>query len=170
MALFWNKQFNTLDDLFWEQVEDLYDAEHRITEALPLMAEASHSPVLRSAFDSHLQETKAHISRLEQIFRQAGKEPARSTCAAMKGLVAEGDDMMSASGDDDVRDAALIAAAQRVEHYEISGYGTTRTLAKTLGMTEAARILQTTLDEEKATDLKLTEIAEQSVNLHAAHS
>jgi ferritin-like metal-binding protein YciE len=169
MALFWNKEFNNLEDLFWAQIEDLYDAEHRLTSALPKMADASHSPQLKSAFQTHLRETENHIKRLEQVFSKAGKEPTRGTCAAMKGLVTEGDEMISAEGDPETRDAAMIAAAQRVEHYEISGYGTVRTLAKTLGFNDAARLMQTTLDEEKATDEKLTQIAESSVNLQAAH-
>jgi ferritin-like metal-binding protein YciE len=170
MSLFWNKEFNNLEDLFWAQMEDLYDAEIRLTDAIPKMAEASESPKLKSAFKSHLRETENHVKRLEQIFAQHNKQPTRESCAAMKGLVSEGNDMISANGDANVRDAALIAAAQRVEHYEMAGYGTLRTLAKMLGFSPAAQLLQSTLDEEKAADAKLTEVAEYAVNVQAANA
>jgi ferritin-like metal-binding protein YciE len=169
MGIFGGKSFDSFEALFQEQLEDLYDAEKRLTEALPKMAEAACAPELKMAFQSHLRETEQHVQRLEQIFHQLGKSPSRETCPAMKGLIAEGDEMIQAKGDDDVRDAALIAAAQRVEHYEISGYGTARTFAERLGHAEAARRLQQTLDEEKAADEKLTVIAESSVNIHASH-
>ena len=167
MGLFTSTELNSLDDLFLDQIQDLYDAEKRLTSALPKMAAAAHSPELRSAFEQHLRETEGQITRLEEVFRQIGKSPARETCEAMKGLIKEGENMVQANGDPSVKDAALIAAAQRVEHYEIAGYGCARNFAQRLGHHEAARLLQATLDEEGATDKKLTAIAERAVNLRA---
>ena len=169
MALFAH-EFNNLNDLFVHELKDLYDAENRITEALPKMAEAASSPALKSAFNEHLRQTENQISRLEQVFQRIGTEPKRETCVAIKGIIAEGEQMVSAQGDSTVRDAGLIAAAQRVEHYEIAGYGTVRTLARQLGMADVAQILQTTLDEEGDTDKKLTQIAESAVNTQAPKS
>lgn len=168
MGLFTSMEFNSLDDLFIEQLQDLYDAETRLTKALPKMEEAAHSPALKSAFRDHLRETETQVNRLETIFQQLGKKSKRETCEAMKGLIAEGEEMVQAKGDPDVKDAALIAAAQRVEHYEIAGYGTVRTFAERLGHHEVARLLQETLDEEGNTDKKLTALAEQSINAKAA--
>ena len=167
MPLFTTTSFNSLNDLFLNQIEDLYDAEQRLTKALPKMAEAAHSSQLKLAFQSHLTETEGHVRRLEQIFREINTSPARETCEAMKGLIAEGEEMIKAQGDPDVKDAALIAAAQRVEHYEMSGYGTARAFARRLGLSQAANLLQQTLEEEKAADEKLNNIAEGSVNLKA---
>jgi ferritin-like metal-binding protein YciE len=164
MPLFTTTEFNSFNDLFANQIEDLYDAEQRLTNALPKMADAATSPQLKQAFQAHLTETEGHVSRLEQIFREINIEPKRETCAAMKGLIAEGEEMIKAHGDPDVKDAALIAAAQRVEHYEMSGYGTARSFAQRLGLTQAANLLQQTLNEEKAADEKLNRIAESSVN------
>lgn len=166
MSLF-GTEFKSFEDLFEQQIMDLYDAEHRITEALPKMADAASSSQLKQAFQSHLAETQQQVRRLEQIFGMLGKEPKRESCAAMKGLLAEGEEMIKAKADPEIRDAALIAAAQRVEHYEMSGYGTARTFAERLGHSEAAELLQTTLNEERNTDKKLTTIAEQSVNTSA---
>jgi len=159
---------NSFDDLFLEQLEDLYDAEQRLVKALPKMAAAAHSSALKSAFQQHLRETEGQVSRLQQAFKMLGKSPRSKTCEAMKGLVTEGDEVVSASGDPDVKDAALIAAAQRVEHYEIAGYGSARTFAQRLGRQDVAQLLQQTLDEEGATDKKLTALAEQTVNPKAA--
>jgi ferritin-like metal-binding protein YciE len=167
MSLFTNIEFNSFQDLFLNQIEDLYDAENRLTEALPKMAEASSSPQLRKAFEHHLTETQGHVSRLEQIFRAMNIEPKRETCQAMKGLIAEGEEMIKAKGDPEIKDAALIAAAQRVEHYEMAGYGTARTFANRLNLTQATGLLQQTLQEEKAADEKLSSIAESSVNAQA---
>jgi ferritin-like metal-binding protein YciE len=164
MPLFTSTEFNSFNDLFANQIEDLYDAEQRLTKALPKMADAATSPQLKQAFQAHLTETEGHVSRLEQIFREINIEPKRETCAAMKGLIAEGEEMIKAHGDPDVKDAALIAAAQRVEHYEMSGHGTARSFAQRLGLTQAANLLQQTLNEEKAADEKLNRIAESSVN------
>lgn len=169
MGLFSSKEFNSLDDLFLDQLQDLYDAEKRLCDALPKMAEAASSPQLKQAFQDHLQETKEQVNRLERIFNEIGKTAQRETCEAMKGLIREGEEMVNASGDPDVKDAALIAAAQRVEHYEIAGYGTARTFAQRLGLNHVAELLQETLNEEGAADHRLTDIAEQSVNVQASH-
>lgn len=166
--MFTSTKFDSFQDLFVEQLEDLYDAEKRLTEALPKMADAAYSSQLKQAFQQHLSETQGHVSRLESIFRQMNIDPKRETCVAMKGLISEGDEMIKAKGDADIKDAALIAAAQRVEHYEISGYGTARSFALRLGMREAAELLQQSLNEEAAADKKLTQIAEASVNVQAA--
>ena len=166
MALFAH-EFNSLDELFVHELKDLYDAEHRMMEALPQMAEAASSSDLRQAFTTHLRETQGHIRQLEQVFRQLGTEPERQACKAMKGIIDEGSDMLSAKGDDKVRDAALIASAQRAEHYEIAGYGTVRTFAQQLGHQSLVPILQQILDEEGATDKKLSMIAEGHVNAEA---
>jgi ferritin-like metal-binding protein YciE len=159
---------NTFEDLFVEQLQDLHDAEQRLTKALPKMAAAAHSPALKSAFEEHLRQTQNHVTRLEQVFKSIGKTAQSKTCEAMKGLVEEGSEVINGSGDPDVKDAALIAAAQRVEHYEIAGYGTVRTFAQRLGKTEAARLLQETLNEEAETDKKLTGLAEKAINPKAS--
>lgn len=170
MAMFSSTELNDLKDLFIDQLEDLYDAEKRLTGALPKMAEAAHSSDLAAAFQEHLSQTQGHVDRLETIFKQMGKRPERETCEAMKGLIKEGEEMVKAKGDGAVKDAALIAAAQRVEHYEIAAYGTARNFAQRLGNQDAAKLLQATLDEEKNTDTRLTKIAEQAINIQAAHS
>jgi ferritin-like metal-binding protein YciE len=167
MPLF-STELNSFKDLFVNQIEDLYDAEKRLVDALPKMADAASSSQLKQALRQHLTETQGHVSRLETIFRELNLDPKRETCQAMKGLIAEGEEMIKAKGDPDVKDAAIIAAAQRVEHYEISGYGTARAFAKRLGMTQAANLLQQTLSEEEAADRKLNTIAESSVNVQAA--
>ena len=166
MALF-SHEINNLNDLFVHELEDLYDAEKRLTDALPKMAEAASNSDLKQAFQMHQAQTEQHVRRLEGIFQILGKTPERETCAAMKGLISEGSDAISAKGDPDVRDAALIAAAQRVEHYEIAGYGTLRTFANQLGLHDVANTLQQTLDEEGETDKKLTRIAESHINRQA---
>lgn len=168
MGIFSSEHFGNLEDLFVAQLQDLYDAEHRLIEALPKMADAATNPQLKQAFELHLRQTQGHKDRLEQVFEMVGKSPKRETCEAMKGLIKEGDEMIGAKGDDDVKDAALIAAAQRVEHYEIAGYGTVRTFAQRLGRDDVARLLQQTLDEEAEADQQLTSIAESSVNTRAA--
>jgi ferritin-like metal-binding protein YciE len=167
MALFMSETLNTMDDLLLHELKDLYDAEHRIADALPLMEEKAHHPQLKEAFQSHLRETKNQINRLEQAFQALNQKPKRETCQAAKGLIDEGEHVLKAKGDDDVLDAALIAAAQRVEHYEMAGYGSARTFAEQLGRDDVARLLQETLDEEGATDKKLTTIA-SSINRQAA--
>ena len=167
MGLF-SESLNSFDDLFAHQLKDVYDAEHQLTEALPQMAGAASSSDLKNAFNTHLIETREQIKRLEQVFQMLGKQPERTTCPAMKGLIKEGQETIAASGDPKVKDAALIASAQRAEHYEIAAYGTLRTLAQTIGRADVAKLLQQTLDEEGNTDKKLTRIAESHINQEAA--
>lgn len=167
MGLF-SKSYDNLEDLFWDQIKDLYDAEHRILDALPKMAEAASSEHLRNAFLAHEKETRQQVERLDSVFRMGGKDPERGTCQAAKGLISEGSEVISSNGNSDVRDAGLIAAAQRVEHYEIAGYGTARNLAQRVGLKQAVDLLQATLDEEGATDKKLTALATSEVNAAAA--
>jgi len=169
MSWFSGTQLDSMDTLFRDQLEDLYDAEQRLVDALPNMAEAAFSPQLKQAFEHHLQETRNHVTRLERIFQSMGQESESKTCQAMKGLVKEGQEAIDAQGDPNVKDAALIAAAQRVEHYEIAAYGTARTFARRLHLDEAASLLEETLEEEKAADQKLTEVAESGINQMAGH-
>jgi ferritin-like metal-binding protein YciE len=164
MGIFTSDEFNSLQELFEHELKDIYDAELRMTEALPKMAEKAHDPALKKAFNDHLKETEVQVERLEEIFSKLGREPERVKCAAMVGLVSEGGEIIDATGDPDVLDAALIGAAQRVEHYEIAAYGTARTFARRLGNSYVAELLQQTLDEEGAADKKLTNIAEKKVN------
>ena len=163
-------KIETMEDLFLEQVEDLYDAEKRLVKALPKMAEATTSVTLRQAFESHLMETEGHVSRLENIFRTLGQDPKAHTCDAMKGLISEGEDVISDIDQSPLRDAGLIAAANRVEHYEIAAYGSARTFADVLGLSEAAMLLEQTLQEEKKADQKLTQLAESMINDEALRS
>jgi ferritin-like metal-binding protein YciE len=152
---------NTLGQLFLEQLQDLYSAETQLIKALPAMAKAAHSPALKAGFEAHFEQTKEHAARLEQIFADLGEKADGKKCQAMVGLIKEGKEMISEKASCEIKDIGLIAAAQRVEHYEIAGYGCVRTYAKILGHTEAAETLQSTLDEEAATDKKLTVIAEK---------
>ena len=161
---------DNLENVLVLQLRDLRSAEVQLIDALPKMAEAAANPDLRSAFETHLQETRQQKTRLDQAFRLLGKKPETETCEAMQGLIAEGEEIIGLEGDPDVKDAALIAAAQRVEHYEMAGYGCARTFARRLGLTEVARLLQETLDEEGNADKILTHIAESSVNTVAANS
>ncbi len=163
-------KFNNLHDLFVEQLRDMYDAEQRLVKALPKMAKAASCAELRAGFEQHLEQTKNHVTRLEQVFAQMGEKAKTETCPAMKGLIEEGDDIAGAGGCDEARDAGLIAAAQKVEHYEIASYGTLCTWAQQLGQHSAFDLLHQTLEEEKATDEKLTQMAESKINLQAAHS
>lgn len=167
MSLFFSKELNSLEDLFVMELGDLYNAEKRIVNALPKMADAANSPQLKQAFNEHLQQTRQQMSRLEQCFEKLGRPVEGETCDAMEGLIAEGEEIIAATGDPNVKDAALISAAQRVEHYEIAGYGTARTFAEHLGHSDVAGLLQTTLNEEGETDKKLTRLAEQSINVKA---
>ena len=163
-------KLESLRDLYILELRDLYNAENQLVKALPKMASAASEPELKEAFESHLEETKGHVERLEQIFTALDLKPTGETCHAMQGLVEEGAEFIKARGNESVIDAGLIGAAQRVEHYEIAGYGTAKSLAEHLGEDEAARLLQQTLDEEAAADRKLSEIAESTVNAHAAGS
>jgi ferritin-like metal-binding protein YciE len=161
---------NSLRELYVEQLKDLYDAEQQLIKALPKLAEASSSDELRIAFEEHLDKTGQHAQRIEQIFEGMGKKAKAQKCKGMEGLLKEGSEILKEEEDIDgeVKDAALIAAAQRVEHYEIAGYGTVRTYANLLGEDEAANLLQRTLDEEKEADQTLNQIAEQ-INVEAGH-
>lgn len=157
----------SLADLFLDELKDIYDAEHQLVEALPKMAEAASSSELKTAFNNHLKQTKTHISRLEEVFKLVGAKAERKTCDAMKGLIKEADKVLKEDMPAAVHDAALIASAQRVEHYEIAGYGTLRTFAYVLNNKEMAPILQQTLDEEEQTDKMLTQVANK-INAEAA--
>ena len=161
-------KLDSLRDLMVEELRDLYSAETQLLDALPKMAEAASSNQLKSAFSDHLEETRQHVSRLERIFQQIGEKSSGETCEAMKGLIKEGEILVKAQGEPDVRDAGLIGAAQRVEHYEIAGYGTARSLARRLGESQMAETLQQTLNEEAEADKKLTSIAESQVNVAAS--
>ena len=156
--------FDSMETLFLDQLHDIYDAEQRLTKALPKMAECASDSSLKSAFTQHLAETEGHVKRLEQVFESINQPVKGKTCAAMEGLLKEGSEVLSAKGDPSVIDAALIASAQRVEHYEMAAYGSIRTFAKRLGYTDAVKLLQQNLDEEGAADKKLTQIAESVVN------
>jgi ferritin-like metal-binding protein YciE len=160
----------TMDDLLLDELRDLYDAEKQLTKALPKMAKAATSDELREAFEEHLRQTEGHVERLEQIFEQLGEKASGKKCAAMNGLIKEGDEVASDVDNDSVRDAGLIAAALKVEHYEISGYGSVRTHAQMLGHEQAVRLLQQTLDEEKQADQKLNDLAESMINEEAVES
>jgi ferritin-like metal-binding protein YciE len=161
-------QMEDLQDLFVDQLKDLYNAEGQLVKALPRMAKAATNADLKAAFQTHLEETKGHQERLEQIFEKLGANPKGKKCKAMEGLVEEGKEIMGEDAQEDVLDAGLIAAAQRIEHYEIAGYGTVRAYAELLGDKESARILQGILDEEGKTDKLLTQLAESTINIEAA--
>jgi ferritin-like metal-binding protein YciE len=156
-----------LQDLLKHELMDLYNAEQQILKGLPKMAKAATAPELKKAFEEHHTQTEKHVKRLEQVFEQIGQEAKGKTCKAMQGLIAEGDELVKEDADPAVLDAGLIAAAQRIEHYEIAAYGTARTYANTLGHHQAARLLQQTLDEEGVTDKKLTQLAERTINIEA---
>lgn len=158
---------SNLDELFMSSLQDLYDAEKQILEALPKMAKQASSRELRQALERHQRETEGQIERLEDIFEMMDQRAKGKSCEAIEGLIEEGEEMMEETDDPEVRDAGLIAAEQAVEHYEIAKYGTLRAWAEQLGMQQAAQLLQQTLDEEKRTDALLTEIAMQSVNARA---
>ena len=160
-------KIETLRDLYVEQLRDLYSAETQLVKALPKMAKAASYTELQNAFQEHLRQTEGHVQRIEQIFQQHGGKPSGQTCKGMEGLLTEGEEMIQSKGDPAAIDAGLIAAAQRVEHYEIAGYGCVRTYAQLLGDTRGAQLLQQTLDEEGMTDKKLTQLAERVINLEA---
>lgn len=155
-------RLNTFHNMFVDQLRDIYSAERQIVDALPKMAEAASSTELQNAFEQHLEQSKGHIERLQRIFEQLDERPGGITCKAMEALIEEGSEIVEKRGEPHVKDAALIAAAQRVEHYEITSYGTTRTFAKHLNMNDVADMLQKTLDEESKTNEKLTKLAEGS--------
>lgn len=160
----------SLKDLYVEQLRDLYSAEKQLIDALPNVRDNASHDELREAFESHLEETREHARRLEQIFEGLDENPQGETCEAMQGLVKEADEILSKDADDDVLDAGIIAGAQRVEHYEISGYGTVATYAEMLGRNDDYQLLSKTLNEEKEADEKLNRIAKNVVNPEAAHA
>ncbi|HEX2091488.1 MAG TPA: ferritin-like domain-containing protein [Longimicrobiaceae bacterium] len=157
-------KMDSLKDLYVDQLRDLYSAEHQILKALPEMAEKASNPELRAAFQEHEQVTREQVRRLEQVFSDLGEKPAGHHCKGMEGLLKEGEELMQMKVESDVLDAGLITSAQRVEHYEIAGYGTVRTFARQLGLEDQARLLQQTLDEEGNTDHRLSALAERVVN------
>jgi ferritin-like metal-binding protein YciE len=163
-------KLESLHDLYMSELKDLYSAEDQILKALPKMIEKAESPQLRDALESHLEETRGHVSRLEQVFEMHGEEAKKLKCKGMQGVLEEGDEMVGKDATPAVRDAAIISACQRVEHYEIAAYGTVRTYAEQMGQQRAADVLQETLDEELAADETLTEIANSRVNIEATRT
>ena len=157
---------SSFQELYVKELQDIYDAENQLVKALPKMAEGASSEELRNAFEEHLEQTKEHVQRLEQIFEKLGEKAKGEKCKGMEGLVKEGSEVLQEDMDDSVKDAAIIGAAQRVEHYEIAAYGTARTFASLLGEDEAVELLEQTLEEEKETDEKLTQLAE-NINVEA---
>ena len=160
---------DTLSELLQDELKDIYDAENRLTKAIPKLAKKATNEDLRAALQEHLQETEEHVSRLEQAFQQLGEKPKAKPCPGMKGIIDEGNEHVSEDyDDDDLRDAVIIGSAQRVEHYEMAAYGTAIAHARLLQQDDIVSLLEQTLEEEKAADAKLTEIAESVVNLEAA--
>lgn len=160
-------KLNTLEDLLHHELKDLYSAENQLVKALPKMAKAASNADLKAGFEEHLGQTRGHVERLDQIAEILEKKLGGHKCKAMEGLIEEGADLIGEDANESVRDAGLIGAAQRVEHYEIAGYGTARALAQKLGHEDVAKLLEETLNEEKETDEKLTELAESAVNAEA---
>lgn len=160
-------ELESLKDLYIHELKDLYSAENQLIKALPKMAKAATNEELAQGFREHLEQTKEHASRLEQILKSHEESTRGPKCKGMEGLLAEGKEMMEEEATDEVRDAGLISAAQRVEHYEIAGYGCARTYAEKLGDDEGVSLLEQTLQEEKDTDQKLTDLAESSINVEA---
>jgi ferritin-like metal-binding protein YciE len=160
-------KLQTLADLLHHELKDLYSAENQLVKALPKMANAATNADLKAGFEEHLEQTKGHVERLDKIGEQLGQALTGHKCKAMEGLIKEGAELIGEDAEDTVRDAGLIGAAQRVEHYEIAGYGTARALAQKLGHDDVAEILGETLEEERTTDAKLTELAESAVNAEA---
>ena len=166
--MFGKMKLENLRTLYLDELKDAYDFEHQLLDALPKMEKAATAEELKSAFRQHRGETERQVGRLEQVFQALGEKPDRKTCKGMKGLITEGEDYIKARGDRDAIDASLISAAQRVEHYEIAVYGTLRSYARVLGHQDQARLLQQNLDEESKADQKLTQLAEQGINVAAA--
>ena len=160
-------KLNTLEELYISELRDLYSAENQLLKALPKIAKRASSSDLKDAFEKHLEQTKGHIERLEQLFEQLDESPQGKSCHGMKGLIEEGSEILKEDGEDSVLDAGIIVATQKVEHYEIASYGSVRTFANLLGNDEAARLLQTTLDEESETNEILNRLAETIVNPEA---
>jgi ferritin-like metal-binding protein YciE len=160
----------TMEDLYLQELKDLYDGEKQLIKALPKMAKAATATDLKAAFEEHLQQTQQQAQRLEQIFSRRNEKPTGKKCVGLQGIIEEGEDLISDVEESPLRDAGLIAAAQKVEHYEMAGYGTVCTFAEKLGDHQAAELLQQTLEEEKAADKKLTTLAESMVNEEAIQS
>jgi ferritin-like metal-binding protein YciE len=160
-------KLDTLEKLYVSELRDLYNAENQLLKALPKMAEGASSEELKDGFDKHLEQTKGHVRRLEQIFEALGENPKGKTCQAMKGIIEEESEILEEDGEESVLDAGIIVAAQKVEHYEMAGYGSVRTFAHLLGQNKAAELLQTTLDEESETNEILNKLAESVVNPEA---
>ena len=167
MGLF-SSPIKTMDDLYIHTLQDIYYAEHQILKALPTMVDKAANAQLKQAFQSHLQETEGHVRRLEQAFSALGQSPQGTECPAINGIIEEAEELISDCDDEKVCDAAMLAAAQAVEHYEISRYGTLIAWSQEFGRTDVEQLLSQTLQEEKAADQKLTGIAEATVNLRAA--
>lgn len=157
----------TLKELYVSELRDLYNAEHQLLKALPKMAKGASSDELKEAFEKHLEQTKGHVERLEQAFEEIDEKPKGKTCQAMKGLIEEGSELLKATGEDSVIDAGIIVAAQKVEHYEMAGYGSVRTFAQLLGKDKSAELLQSTLEEESDANELLNKLAEDIVNPEA---
>ena len=160
-------KLESLHDLYLSELKDLYSAENQIIKALPKVIEKTTSPELRQALSDHLEQTRGHVTRLEEVFQMHGEEPKKMKCKGMQGILDEGEDMLGFDATPDVRDAAIISSCQRVEHYEIAAYGSVCSYAEQMGHDRAAATLQQTLDEEKEADEKLTDIAESRVNIEA---
>lgn len=167
MGLF-TRDIKTMDDLFVHTLQDIYYAEHQITKALPKMIAKTKNSELKSAFETHLNETEGQIKRLEQVFKMHGQEPKGVTCEAIDGIISEAESVMSNVADQEVLEAAMLASAQAVEHYEITRYGTLAAWANQLGRSDCASVLHQTLEEERRTDEKLTRLAESRINRQAA--
>lgn len=160
-------KMESLQELLLEELKDLYSAETQLVKALPKVARSATNGELKKAISHHLEETKGQVDRLEQIFQKLDRTPGRKKCKGMEGLLAEGSEMLEADGDDAVRDAGIIASAQRIEHYEIAAYGCARTYAELLGLEEVAALLDQSLEEEARADKALTELAESGINADA---
>ena len=160
-------KLDTLQKLYIDELRDLYNAENQLLKALPKMAKGASSPDLKNAFEKHFRQTETHVERLEQVFAELNEPAKGKTCRAMKGLIEEGSEILKEEGEESVLDAGIIVAAQKVEHYEMAGYGSVRTFARLLGQEKAAELLQTTLDEESETNESLNQLAESMVNPEA---
>jgi ferritin-like metal-binding protein YciE len=163
-------KLGSLQDLYILELRDIYSSEDQILNRLPKMIKRAESGELRTALENHLEQTRSHVTRLERVFEMHGEEPKKQKCKGMHGLLEESDEMLGKDAAPAVRDAAIISACQRVEHYEIAAYGSVRTYAEQIGHERAAAVLQETLDEERAADQKLTEIAKNVVNIQATRS
>lgn len=163
-----SEKMMSLQDLFLHELSDLYDAEHQLVKAMPKLQKAASTQRLQQAFERHLEQTKQQIQKLDTVFEQLGQQPEKKPCKGMQGLIQEGEEVLKLKGDPATKDAALIAAAQRVEHYEMAAYGTVRDYADKLGLSDVKDLLQQTLDEEGDTDHDLTDLA-QSINPRTIH-